>query len=407
MTESLGYITSSRAYGNLIAGDHPIVSEQCLIPVGQNLAKYTMLGKILRAAGTPAKTGTGNGTVSGYALGKNAKLGNYIATCKTISPGKAAGTPVKTGTGNGAMGTVTLGAAAQLGDYILTCKSVTQGRAAGSPADVGTGNGTMTGVSVTALAKVGTYTITCVTAVENGGIFKVIDPDGERLDDAIVGTAYNTGIIDFTINDGSADFIVGDYFTVAVTATDGNVAVFSVVTPNGEQLKDMTVAVAYNSSHLSFTLADGTVDFIVGDYWTISVAATDGNAGVFSVVDPDGVALKDATVGVAYASEHINFTINDGSVDYVVGDYWTFPVAAGSGKRIKSIATAVDGSQDIDALLPEAADATSAELTRTCWLSGEFNENSVVLGTGHTVASVKASLRARNVPIYLKTPVAA
>ena len=88
----------------------------------------------------------------------------------------------------------------------------------GAPTKVGTGDGTLTRASpaFSAEAKVGTYKVKCVTAASNGGVFDVIDPDGVREGQATVGVAY-TGSVKFTIADGSADFIVGDYFTLAVT----------------------------------------------------------------------------------------------------------------------------------------------------------------------------------------------
>lgn len=310
MTESLGYVSESLVQDNLIAGDFPIVTEQCTILNGQNLVRGTLLGKITKAAGTPVLTGTGNGTVTGFTLGKKAIIGNYIATCTAISGARTAGTPsAVTGTGNGTCGSASAGASAQ----------------------------------------VGTYRITCIKKTAGYGDFKVIGPNKDRLDDAVAGTAYTSSEINFTITAGVTDFEVGDYFTIAVTATNGN-GTFMLVTPNGERLADITV-------------------------------------------------------GSAYASDHINLTIVDGSSDFVVGDYWTIPVAAGSGKKIKSIATAVDGSQDPESILSEDADATSADLTRICYLSGEFNTTRMTFGTGHSASSTKDDLRAKS--IFLKSTVVA
>ena len=96
-------------------------------------------------------------------------------------------------------------------------------RAVGSAtADAGnTGNGTASAVTGGDNTKIGIYTLTCVEAATNAGRFKVIDPDGERLDDLTVAVAYSTEHIGLTISDGSADFIVGDKFTIEVTAGSG------------------------------------------------------------------------------------------------------------------------------------------------------------------------------------------
>lgn len=81
-----------------------------------------------------------------------------------------------------------------------------------------TGDGTIGSVALKEKAQEGDYTLTCIAASADGGTFKVIAPDGTRLDDAEVAVAYTSGHIDFTIADGAADFIVGDSFTVPVEA---------------------------------------------------------------------------------------------------------------------------------------------------------------------------------------------
>ncbi|MEW6648158.1 MAG: head decoration protein [Pseudomonadota bacterium] len=88
-------------------------------------------------------------------------------------------------------------------------------------ADAGnTGNGTVAGAALGLTAEVGDYQLVCIAAAANGGTFAVYAPDGSRLADASVGVAY-AGPIAFTINDGAADFIVGDAFTVPVDQVDG------------------------------------------------------------------------------------------------------------------------------------------------------------------------------------------
>ena len=77
-----------------------------------------------------------------------------------------------------------------------------------------------------------------------------------------------------------------------------------------------------------------------------------------------------------------------------------------SGKYIKSLSGASDGSHTPVAILLEDAAAASADVENVpIALSGEFNDNAITLGTAHTVASIKAGLRALG--IYLKTPVKA
>lgn len=89
-----------------------------------------------------------------------------------------------------------------------------------------TGAGTCTTVTAGAKAKLGTYTLKCLIAAAGAGIFSVEDPDGYALPDAIVGVAYVNDQINFTLNDGSPDFAVGDSFTVAIAA--GSLSVRSI-----------------------------------------------------------------------------------------------------------------------------------------------------------------------------------
>ena len=72
-----------------------------------------------------------------------------------------------------------------------------------------------------------------------------------------------------------------------------------------------------------------------------------------------------------------------------------------TGKYIKCDSTAVDGSQAPAAILAEDADATSADVTATVYLSGAFNQDAVVFGGTDTAATHRAALR--NLNIYLKS----
>lgn len=68
-----------------------------------------------------------------------------------------------------------------------------------------------------------------------------------------------------------------------------------------------------------------------------------------------------------------------------------------SGKYKLSASAAVDGSQTPDAVLAEAATAASGDVQAVVYFSGEFNENALVLGAGHTVDAVRLVLRAKSI----------
>jgi predicted RecA/RadA family phage recombinase len=195
-------------------------------------------------------------------------------------------------TGNGTVGSITVGSKAKAGTYTLTCTSKAPGVATtgtGAAAAHNTGNGTITASPATGVsAKAGVYLIECVKAASNSGTFIVRDPDGIYLGIATVGSEFSAGShVTFTIADGSGDFIVGDVFTV--TVANSNSGTFSVKDPDNVFLANATVAVAYTSTQINLTIADGSTDFAVGDSFTIAV--TQGNVAI-------GLAIEDSASAV-------------------------------------------------------------------------------------------------------------
>lgn len=71
-----------------------------------------------------------------------------------------------------------------------------------------------------------------------------------------------------------------------------------------------------------------------------------------------------------------------------------------TGKYKLSTSSATDGSQTPTAILAKDTDATAADTTTVVYLSGEFNQDRITYGPGHTADSVKDGLR--NLGIYLK-----
>lgn len=241
--------------------------------------------------------------------------------------------------------------------------------AAPNPSVTGTGNGTMTGVKPGKLAQVGTYTVECTAAATDGGTFSVTAPDGTVLPSATVGTAYASEHLDFTINDGATDFIVGDSFDVVIT--DGGTPV-AVGTGNG----------VMSAISLGRDAKPGT--YVA----TATAAATDG--GTFEVRDPDGNVIGDAEVGTAFSSEQINFTISDGATDFVVGDYFHIPVArpANYGKAVEWDPTTFDGRHQVAGILFDNVDASLADADGVLVARGpaEVNESELQWADDRTTA---------------------
>ena len=62
-----------------------------------------------------------------------------------------------------------------------------------------------------------------------------------------------------------------------------------------------------------------------------------------------------------------------------------------------SAAADKDGSEKPDAILAEAALAESQEVQAVVCFSGEFNEHALILGEGHTLGTLRLTLRAKNI----------
>lgn len=155
----------------------------------------------------------------------------------------------------------------------------------------------------------------------------------------------------------------------------------------------VAAADAGNTGNGAFGAVTTGADSKAGLYKVICIEPA-VNGGVFEVEDPDGVNLGRAVVGAAHASS-IGFTISDGAVDFVAGDSFTVTVAAGTGKYKKSVAAAVDGSQRPIAILAEDCDATAADAEALIYTTGDFNDAALILGAGHTLATIREALRTR------------
>jgi hypothetical protein len=152
----------------------------------------------------------------------------------------------------------------------------------GTPVLTGTGNGTIGTVSLGAKAKKGNYLVKCITAATNGGTFQVIDPDGNLLPNAVVGTAFTNSQINFTISDGSTDFDTTSLFTVPVGAGSGEYLAAKSDAVDGSQ-KAVAILIAdvdatsakkpahiyesgeFNSARVICGKTEDTVDLFVDD----------------------------------------------------------------------------------------------------------------------------------------------
>ncbi|WP_047308789.1 head decoration protein [Rhodopseudomonas palustris] len=64
---------------------------------------------------------------------------------------------------------------------------------------------------------------------------------------------------------------------------------------------------------------------------------------------------------------------------------------------VTSLAAANDGSQVPDAILAEAVDATDADVEAIIYIAGEFDQDKLILGAGHTLGSIDAVFRDKSI----------
>lgn len=124
-----------------------------------------------------------------------------------------------------------------------------------------TGGGTIASATVGAGGKVGVYHAVCVEPATGLGTFSVEDPDGITVGVATVGTQFVGGGLTFTIADGSPDFVAGDAFTITVAAGSGKYT----PAPAAAAANGSNVAVAINLYEVDATSADVKVAAIVRD----------------------------------------------------------------------------------------------------------------------------------------------
>jgi hypothetical protein len=123
------------------------------------------------------------------------------------------------------------------------------------------------------------------------------------------------------------------------------------------------------------------------------------SATVFAVTDPEGNALGNATVGTAFTSSEVNFTITAGGTAFVANDSFTLTVLNATGNFIESVKTASDGSQTPVAVLADDADASSGPVSAGAYVSGEFNFHALTYDASWTPQTLMAAVKA---PLFIK-----
>lgn len=71
-----------------------------------------------------------------------------------------------------------------------------------------------------------------------------------------------------------------------------------------------------------------------------------------------------------------------------------------SGKYNLSLSAAVDGSEVPDLILAQDADATAADVAAIGYSRGDFIEEKLTIGTGHTADSIREGLRDKGIVLF-------
>ena len=126
---------------------------------------------------------------------------------------------------------------------VLARKSVVDAVTAVTGSNTGTGTLTLVTVAAGQIVPVaGDYVVTFTAAVSNGGVFKIVDPNGLEVASGLsltVGatsvTAFEAAGLAFTITNTATNFIIGDLFTLTVVA-DGDLVPFATAGAGGAQI---------------------------------------------------------------------------------------------------------------------------------------------------------------------------
>ncbi len=120
--------------------------------------------------------------------------------------------------------------------------------AAADGGNTGDGVATLTTVADGPIVPlVGAYNLEIITAIANGGVFKLEDPNGALVATELVmtvgagaTTAFEVAGLKFSITDGATDFAAADKFSLTVAA-DGKVVIYSRTGAGGAQIPLMVL----------------------------------------------------------------------------------------------------------------------------------------------------------------------
>ena len=214
------------------------------------------------------------------------------------------------------------------------------------------GDGTMTAIFAGPDVEEGAYLVQCTAIATNNGTFSVTAPSGKVLPPAVMagGTlVYTSSHINFTLTDGSADFALTALFTVTVGAT-------------------APVVIGGTGTGVMTALSLGP-DALPGQY-RVQNKVVVTNGGDMEVINPLGESIGRfiwAASGstAAFTSRQVNFTLSD-ATDYIAANYFDIAVynkgERGKGKVVAYDPKTYDGRHRVAGILFDAVDASASDL---------------------------------------------
>ncbi len=122
--------------------------------------------------------------------------------------------------------------------------------------------------------------------------------------------------------------------------TNGYVKPYVPLTKGGALVGTPTRSTPGSATAAGGNVGDGTFSAITGGYSapaetiTVTITTAAANAGSFRVEGTKSGLIGTGTVAVAFSSPVINFTLNDGATDFAVDDSFTFSPSAGVSSNV-------------------------------------------------------------------------
>lgn len=149
-----------------------------------------------------------------------------------------------------------------------------------------------------------------------------------------------------------------------------------------------------NGTVTAATVVDGQVIPIAGAY-NLRVTAAVANGGVFQLRDPNGAVVASnltmtAGAGAATVMEAagLQFTVTDGTTDFIVGDSFTLTVASGGNKLVPYAAAGAGGAQiATDVLTYDVVTDAAGDVAIRSMVSGRVRLERLIVAQPDTKAT--------------------